>query len=357
MRLRIRSRMRIRFTIAMLISCLWMTGMTAAFGAESNESVSFEMTGGGDGSLAVVIAAHGTSDVYAYEFKLTFDERRLKLEKAEAPPDGLLVEPLVDGDRIRVAYTLIGPKEGLKGDIKLATLRFKRLAPDPAELTLNEVKLVDSSIKSTLFKPALKMKLTEASGLTDMKGHWAESSVLAAVKRGIVTGYGDGMFRPERPVTRAEFAAMLTRALGLLGGQGGQGGQAAQSGFADADRIPAWAAAPIAAMTEAGIIQGYDDGTFRADRQIARAEMTAMLVRAAGLEPEQEAEPEPEQDSALPAFADSDRIPNWAWASVAAAVEAGIVRGKTGNRFAPADIATRAEAVAAIMNLLHRQEK
>ncbi|MDG0792386.1 S-layer homology domain-containing protein [Cohnella ginsengisoli] len=104
-------------------------------------------------------------------------------------------------------------------------------------------------------------------------------------------------------------------------------------------------------MAEAGILTGYDDGTFRADRQIARAEMAAMLARAAGLKPEQE------QESALPAFADRDQIPNWARASVAAAVEAGIVRGKTGNRFAPADVAKRAEAVAAIMNLLHWQEK
>lgn len=349
--------MRIKFTIAMLIGCLFMIGGPAAFGAAPNESATFEMTSGGDGSLVVVIAARSTSDVYAYELKLTFDARRLKLEKAEAPPDGLLVDPLVDGDRIRVAYTLIGPKQGMKGDMTLATLRFKRLAPGPAELVLQEVKLVDASIKSTLFKPALKMKLTEASGLIDIKGHWAESSVLAAVKRGIVTGYEDGTFRPERPVTRAEFAAMLTRALGLQGGQAGQEGQegqAAQTAFADASRIPAWAAASIAAMAEAGIIQGYDDGTFRADRQIVRAEMTAMLTRAAGLKraPEQA-----QEEPALPAFADSDQIPNWARASVAAAVEAGIVRGKTGNRFAAADIATRAEAVAAIMNLLHWQEK
>ncbi|MDG0792387.1 cohesin domain-containing protein [Cohnella ginsengisoli] len=176
--------MRIKFTIAMLIGCLFMIGGPAAFGAAANESAAFEMTSGGDGSLAVVIAARGTSDVYAYELKLTFDERRLKLEKAEAPPNGFLVDPLVDGARIRVAYTLIGPKQGMKGDMKLATLRFKRLAPGPAELELNEVKLVDSSIESTLFKPALKTKLTDGPGLTDMKGHWAEPSVLEAVKRG-----------------------------------------------------------------------------------------------------------------------------------------------------------------------------
>ncbi|MDG0810425.1 S-layer homology domain-containing protein [Cohnella rhizosphaerae] len=77
--------------------------------------------------------------------------------------------------------------------------------------------------------------------------------------------------------------------------------------------------------------------------------MTAMLARAAGLKTE--------SAPALPAFADSAQIPNWAKAPVAAAVEAGIVRGKTGNRFAPVEIAKRAEAVAAMMNLLQELEK
>jgi hypothetical protein len=102
-------------------------------------------------------------------------------------------------------------------------------------------------------------------------------------------------------------------------------------------------------MTKAGIITGYDDGTFRADRQIDRAEMTVMLARALGLKLEQASE--------LPAFADREQIPEWARASIAAAVDEGIVQGKTGNRFAPGDVTKRAEAVVAIMNLLDRTEK
>lgn len=333
-----------KFKILVLICCLLLTGASAAFGAAANEPVVFEMTSEGDGTLEVVITAHGASDVYAYELDLTFDEQRLELEKAEASHNGFLVDPIVEGDRIRIAHTLIGPKPGLKGDIELATLRFKRLAPGTAKLVLREVKLVDASIESTVFTPSLKTELTDkALGLIDIDGHWAELSIQEAVKRGIVTGYGDDTFRPERSVTRAEFASMLARALGL------QGDPAAQSAFADADRIPSWAAASIGAMVKAGIIKGYDDGTFRADRQIDRAEMTVMLARALGLKLEQASE--------LPAFADREQIPEWAKAAVAAAVDAQIVQGKTGNRFAPGDVTKRAEAVVAIMNLLDRTEK
>lgn len=327
-----------KFKIAILISLL-LAWMPAAFGAAANESVEFEITSGGDDSLAVVISARGADDVYAYELILTFDERRLKLEKVEASHNGLLVEPLVDGERIRIAHTLIGPRRGLKGDIQLATLRFKRLAPGSAEVALNEVKLVDGSIESILFTPSVKTELTDKTPeLVDIAVHWAKKPIQEAVRRGIVAGYGDGTFRPERQVTRAEFAAMLARALGL------QGKPDADSAFEDADRIPAWAAASITAMAEAGIIMGYDDGTFRADRRIDRAEMTVMLARASGLKPE--------SALALSAFADREQIPDWAKTSIAAAVDAGIVQGKTGNRFAPGDVSKRAEAVVAIMNLL-----
>ncbi|RAV03468.1 S-layer homology domain-containing protein [Paenibacillus sp. YN15] len=332
-----------KIKVAVLMCCLFLMGMSGVFGAAANQAATFGMTGGESG-LEVVITAQATSDVYAYELNLTFDEGRLELEKAEAPHNGFLVNPLVEGERIRIAHTLIGPKQGLKGDIQLAVLRFKRLAPGPAEVVLKEVKLVDASIESAVFTPLLKTELTaEAPGLADIEGHWAEQPIREAVRRGIVTGYEDGTFRPERPVTRAEFAVLLVRALGL------EGDSSPQPAFADAGDIPAWAAPSVAAIAEAGLIQGYEDGTFGPGRQISRTEMTVMLVRALGLEPDQALELQP--------FADKEQIPGWAWSSIAAAVEAGIIQGTTGNRFAPEETATRAEAVAAIMNLVDRTER
>lgn len=173
--------------------------------------------------------------------------------------------------------------------------------------------------------------------LTDVSAHWAAASIAEAVKRGIVTGYDDGTFRPDGQVTRAEFAAMLSRALNLEGvGEG--------LTFADSDRIPAWAKPFVAQAVRAGIIKGYDDHKFRPERNMSRAEVAVMIVRALEL---------PTDPNAALTFADADQIPAWARPQVAAAYEAGLMQGRGGNRFAPQANATRAEAVALILAMLN----
>ena len=59
------------------------------------------------------------------------------------------------------------------------------------------------------------MITANAAGLSDITHHWAKSYIETAVQRGYVTGYDDGTFRPNQPVTRAEFCKMLNNALGL----------------------------------------------------------------------------------------------------------------------------------------------
>jgi hypothetical protein len=49
----------------------------------------------------------------------------------------------------------------------------------------------------------------------DITGHWAEQEIRRCIQRGIIKGYPDGSFQPEKPVTRAELATVLDR-LGLL---------------------------------------------------------------------------------------------------------------------------------------------
>ncbi|MFD2881981.1 S-layer homology domain-containing protein [Paenibacillus rhizoplanae] len=84
---------------------------------------------------------------------------------------------------------------------------------------------------------------------TDIAGHWAEASIREAVKQGIITGYPNGSFQPNRNVTRAEFTVMLAKALKL------QNTEAALS-FKDSDRIGPWAKAAVAQAVALGIIQG-----------------------------------------------------------------------------------------------------
>ncbi|TBL73279.1 NEAT domain-containing protein [Paenibacillus thalictri] len=172
--------------------------------------------------------------------------------------------------------------------------------------------------------------------LSDIAGHWGKAAVERAVALGIVNGYEDGSFRPDGTVTRGEFAVMLSRALKLAP-------SASNVAFADADRIPDWAKPYVAQTVESGIIAGYDDRTFRAEREISRAEIAVMIARALKLAP----------SASDVAFADADRIPDWAQAQVAAAVKAGIIQGRDSNVFAPDAHATRAESVTLIMRMLN----
>ncbi|OPH50000.1 hypothetical protein BC351_36505 [Paenibacillus ferrarius] len=176
---------------------------------------------------------------------------------------------------------------------------------------------------------------------SDISGHWAEAIIKQAVSRGIVGGYPDGTFKPGKTVTRAEFTVMLMNTLKP------QGAGAALT-FTDKAKIGSWAQTAVEQAVQAGMIKGYEDGTFRPDAVITRAEMAVMIGGALG------------QSTAANAstdFADDKDIPAWAKASVSYVKQAGIVQGKSDNHFAPEDHATRAEAVTVLMNVLAQKSK
>jgi len=154
----------------------------------------------------------------------------------------------------------------------------------------------------------------------------------------IIKGYPDGSFKPDNNITRAEFAVVLAKALGWAAKPG-------RHDFADAAEIPDWAEGYISAAVEKGVISGYEDNTFRANRPITRSEIAVIIVRALGL-----GDNIPE--SGTLSFDDAAEIPDWAVGYIAAAVNQGIIKGKPGNIFAPDDNATRAEAAALVSRML-----
>lgn len=106
---------------------------------------------------------------------------------------------------------------------------------------------------------------------------WYYKYVNFAKDNGFTDGYEDGTFRPESPVTRAEFSAMVARHIGLLESQ-------ESSGFPDAKGH--WAEGWIAALRERGIVNGYEDGTFLPDQNITRAEAAKIVNGALGRQPD-----------------------------------------------------------------------
>ncbi|WP_239617681.1 S-layer homology domain-containing protein, partial [Cohnella mopanensis] len=184
-----------------------------------------------------------------------------------------------------------------------------------------------ASDQPTETDPAIKLR--------DIAGHWAELAIQQAVNRGIVSGYSDGTFKPNRIVTRAEFTVMLVN---LLKPQG----PGSEPTFSDASKLGVWAKSAVAQAVQAGYIKGYKDGTFRPNEAITRAEMMVMIANALQLTLD---------SSSATGFADEKNIPSWAKGAVAALRKLGYIQGSGSNHLNPNDKATRAEAVTVLLKL------
>ncbi len=180
-----------------------------------------------------------------------------------------------------------------------------------------------------------------ARGFTDMQGHWAQEAVDALFRQELINGYEDGTFKPDNYISRAEIVVLLARGLGLAGAADGRtlftddpvipdwarryvaaalrdglikgyeqadgsclfagerfvsrGEYAvllarileknfgnlhpAQLFFTDADAIPDWAIDAVGIALAGGIIEGYEDDSFRASGNVSRAEAAVILKR------------------------------------------------------------------------------
>ncbi|OXM85721.1 glycerophosphodiester phosphodiesterase family protein [Paenibacillus rigui] len=179
----------------------------------------------------------------------------------------------------------------------------------------------------------------------DLANHWAQADIELLANKLIVDGAAENRFDPDRHMTRAEFAALLVRALGLESASG-------KASFSDV-KAADWYAAPVAAAASAGLLGGYEDGSFRPNKGITREEQAAMMVRAmayagidAGVSPAK-------QDEALAAFKDAKQIV-WAKAEVAAALQAGLLNGMTTDTLDSASYATRAQSAVMLKRLLSK---
>lgn len=174
---------------------------------------------------------------------------------------------------------------------------------------------------------------------SDINNHWATDVIKQASSLGFITGYADGTFRPDQMVNRAEFITMLAKALALT-----DTGKSLD--FKDNKQIPVYAQTFVAQAVQAGIVSGYDDHQFRPNQQISRAEMAVLIGRAMGIQVNQ---------AAKLIFTDASESPKWAVPYITAVTEAGLVHGVGGNRFAPNQRATRAEAATCIISLLQHK--
>uniref|UniRef100_UPI0040482127 S-layer homology domain-containing protein n=1 Tax=Paenibacillus sp. FSL H3-0469 TaxID=2954506 RepID=UPI0040482127 len=191
--------------------------------------------------------------------------------------------------------------------------------------------------RETVYKTiteAIAASKNQSISFKDTTGHWGSSTIATAVKLQIISGYADGSFRPDAPVTRAEFAAMIARSFGI-------DTTSAASKFGDT--ASNWAAGYIGALADKGIVTGYADGSFKPGATITRAEMVTIIGRVLNLGVLQTANPASFKDVSSS---------YWAADAIRQAASANLVKGISASAFAPKNQATRAEAVAVIIRAL-----
>lgn len=164
--------------------------------------------------------------------------------------------------------------------------------------------------------------------------HWATQSISVLASKGLVSGYGEGDFRPEASLTRAEAVVLLVNAKGV--GQGLEELKNVECIFRDVEDGH-WASAYINLAWERGLVSGYPDGSYRPEQQVSRLEFTTMLIRALEME---------EYGGSPLAFIDGGEIPEWARTSVDLATSYRLISGYPDGTFKGNKDVRRDEATA-----------
>jgi hypothetical protein len=174
--------------------------------------------------------------------------------------------------------------------------------------------------------------------LADTNGHWAEKTIDTFVKLHVIQGYGDGKFKPNGNITRAEFATTISRVFDISSSAG--------NSIALNDVGSHWAKDAIEKLASAGVLSGYGNGTFKPDKTISREEMVVILSRIVNLG-------KVNNDASKGNFTDMASASSYATNEIKAAAEAGIINGKNAGVFDPQGNATRAEALTVVLNALN----
>ncbi|MBO2942398.1 S-layer homology domain-containing protein [Paenibacillus sp. F411] len=188
--------------------------------------------------------------------------------------------------------------------------------------------------------------LYHTAGFTDVQNHWAEAIIQNLGSRLIVEGVGAGNFEPNRSVTRAEFATMVVKALGLHTLEGG-------TVFPDVE-AGSWYSPYVNAAAQLQLIAGYDHGQFKPLDSITREQAMTILQRGmhvAGMEAEVKAL---EAEALLRSFTDAGTASSYAKSSLAAGIKSGLLLGRDGSKLAPKAYVTRAETAAMLERMLKK---
>jgi hypothetical protein len=182
--------------------------------------------------------------------------------------------------------------------------------------------------------------IAQAVTFPDIRGHWAQPFIEALASRGIIEGFPDGTFRPNQPVTRVQFAALIRQAFPIEPIRPG-------IDFVDVSR-DYWGYEAIQAAYQRGFLEGYPNRVFLPDQNIPRVQALVSLASGLNLTPDA-----PIAEVLDNFYQDAEAIPAYAREAVAAATESEVVVNFPNVAFLnPNETATRADVAAFIYQAL-----
>ncbi|WP_249901042.1 S-layer homology domain-containing protein [Paenibacillus sp. PK3_47] len=165
----------------------------------------------------------------------------------------------------------------------------------------------------------------------DIQGHWAQGQLQEWLNKGYLGGYPDGTVKPNKPITRGEYVALVNRLFGFT--------ETATINFQDV-KSSNWVYSEVAKAVKAGYIGGYENNTFRASNPLTRQEAAVITAKVLRLN----------TNTTSLTFKDNAQIAGWAKGAVAAAANLKVINGYPDGTFGPKKALTRAEAVGIIGN-------
>uniref|UniRef100_UPI00301C19BF S-layer homology domain-containing protein n=1 Tax=Paenibacillus sp. YIM B09110 TaxID=3126102 RepID=UPI00301C19BF len=182
----------------------------------------------------------------------------------------------------------------------------------------------------------------------DVEGHWAKAAINDLGARLVLRVPASGLFQPNRDITRAEFADMIVRGLGLSVEQG-------TTSFVDVKEGD-WYSGAVQTAYSYGLIEGFPGDKFRPNDRITREQAFVIMAKAMKLINPDKNLQAIDVAAQLHRYSDADSVSEWAKNGLANCLEAGIVSGRAGNRLSPKAYITRAEVATMVLRFLQQSK-
>lgn len=241
--------------------------------------------------------------------------------------------------KILVNDAVTGEEVQTDGDLELEVDLTGEGATDVFTISLmDKAGNVSSGVKVSITSEGVSNR---KEPLTDIEDHWAEDYINTLYEDDIISGYGDGTFGPDDRLTRSQIVKIAMLAFEYETGKDYE-----TNPFSDVYGGD-WFYDYVLEAENEGVVSGYEDGSFKPNNEVTRAEALKIILTAGGIT---------EYDSVVPNFNDVNTIEDWFAKYTAYAKDSGLVSGYSDGSFRGNQGITRAEVCKIVVELMESLE-